>query len=73
MDSKDSRGEGDAGVEAPNVVLSVIRKFAFDANISVGFVPLTPEKLLQNVPWRARSSGPLTCLRPGLIGLLARV
>jgi len=39
MGSKDSRGEGDAGVGDPNVALSVIRKFAFDAGISAGLVP----------------------------------
>jgi hypothetical protein len=73
MDGKDSRGEGDAGVGDPNVVLPIIRRFAFDASIGPGCVPLTPEELLQNFPWRAWSSGPLTCLRLGLIGLLARV
>jgi len=57
----------------PNVALSVIRKFAFDAGISAGFVPLTPEELLQNFPWRAWSSRPLIGLWPGLIGLLTRV
>ena len=49
------------------------RLMCVTTGIGAQLVPLTPEELLQNVPWRAWSSGPLTCLWLGLTGLLARL